>query len=63
MERREREEQEREVTKKIEKAKYKWYKWLREDRLPEYLERGRKEEKWKTIARFRNGNEMREGLY
>lgn len=36
---------------------------MRENRVREYLKKGRKKEKWKTIARFRMGNKMREGLY
>lgn len=52
------------MNSKIEKARYnKWYKWVRENKVPEYLEKGKKEDKWRTIARFRLGNEMREGLY
>lgn len=39
------------------------YKWIREEKLPEYLDRRRKERKWKMIARYRLGNEMRGGRY
>lgn len=32
-----------------------------EEGIPDCLKNGRKEEKWRKIARFRVGNEMREG--
>lgn len=52
------------MVSKIEKAKYnRWYKWIREEEVPEYLKKERKEDKWRMVARFRLGNEMKEGLY
>lgn len=52
------------MVSKIEKTKYnRWYKWIREEEVPEYLKKERKEDKWRMVARFRLGNEMKEGLY
>lgn len=35
------------MVSKIEKAKYnRWYKWIREEEVPEYLKKERKEDKW-----------------
>lgn len=53
------------MVSKIEKAKYnRWYKWIREEEVPEYLKKERKEDKWRMVARFRlEGNKMKEGLY
>lgn len=39
------------------------YMLIREDVLPEYLDKGKKEKKWRKVARYRLGNEMRGGRY
>jgi len=41
------------------------YKVIRhwKEGIPEYLKKGREERSWSRIARFRLGNEVREGLY
>lgn len=62
MERRKMEIQDREIREKIEGAKYNGYKWVREEKIPEYLEKGKKKKKWKTVVRFKLGNEIKEGL-
>ncbi|XP_066585599.1 cilia- and flagella-associated protein 251-like [Prorops nasuta] len=63
----EREESDREKEERdnrIRISKYnRWYKVVREEEVPEYLKGGRKEGEWVKIARFRLGNEMREGQY
>lgn len=57
-------QQREEREEKIREAKYnKWYKIVKEEQVPEYIREDRKEEKWRRIARFRMGNEMREGRY
>jgi len=40
-----------------------WYGWIREEGIPKYLEKGWGESRWRRVARFRLGNEIREGRY
>ena len=40
-----------------------WYKWTRGEGFPEYLRKGWGESRWRKIAMFRLGSEMREGRY
>lgn len=64
LEERENRKQEQERIEKIAGSKYnRWYKVIRKERIPEYLQKGREEKSWSRIARFRLGNEVREGLY
>ncbi|XP_066590571.1 trichohyalin-like [Prorops nasuta] len=60
-------EKEREMKERrgrIEVSRYnRWYKMIREEGEPKYLAGGRKEGEWRRVARFRMGNEMREGNY
>jgi len=41
----------------------KWYGWIREEGIPKYLEKGWGESRWRRVARFRLGNEIREERY
>jgi len=48
--------------RRIEKSKYnKWYRRIKKDGVPGYLKEGVRREQ--RVARFRLGNEMREGTY
>jgi len=50
--------------RRIEKSKYnKWYGRIKKDGVPEYLRKGWGESRCQRVARFRLGNEMREGKY
>lgn len=49
---------------KIEDSRYnKWYQMIKEEGVPEYLRNGWGESRWNRVARFRLGNEVREGRY
>ena len=64
MEERDREVQAQERFERIGKSRWnKWYKEIRTVGLPRYLKEKGKEERLVRIARFRLGNEMREGRY
>ncbi|XP_024889608.1 vicilin-like seed storage protein At2g18540 [Temnothorax curvispinosus] len=64
IERKEKAKQRQERMGKIMESKYnRWYKLIRKDGIPEYLKKGWEEARWNRIARFRLGNEIREGLY
>ncbi|KYN22664.1 hypothetical protein ALC57_04934 [Trachymyrmex cornetzi] len=41
----------------------KWYGWIKGEGVPEYLKKGWGEGRWRRMARFRLGNEVREGRY
>nr|XP_034194028.1 uncharacterized protein LOC117610568 [Osmia lignaria] len=56
--------QERERWQKIRDSKYnKWYKVIKKPGTPRYLEEGRKQKRWRRIARFRLGNEVNKAKY
>jgi len=60
----ERERQERERWERIKESKYnRWYKWVKEIGVPGYLKKGWGESRWRRIARFRLGCEIRESNY
>ena len=64
LEERDREVQAQERFERIEKSRWnKWYKEIRTVGLPRYLKEYGKEERLVRIARFRLGNEMKEGRY
>jgi len=49
---------------KINKSQYnKWYKEVKGKGIPKYLRKGWGESRWRRVARFRLGNEVREGRY
>lgn len=55
-----RRQQREEREKSIKESKYnKWHKEIVEENILEYLRKSRKEKKWRKVARFRLGNEMR----
>lgn len=59
-----REEQERERWERIRGSRFNgWYKEVVATGVPGYLKRGWGEERYRRVARFRLGNEMREGRY
>ncbi|KMQ86810.1 hypothetical protein RF55_14109 [Lasius niger] len=61
---REKELQKKERREKIENSNYnKGYVRIKSEEIPEYLKKGWSEERWKRIARFRLGNEMKESQY
>ncbi|EZA52484.1 hypothetical protein X777_08600 [Ooceraea biroi] len=41
----------------------KWYKIVKGEGIPGYLKKGWGESRWKRVARFRLGNEVKEGRY
>lgn len=50
--------------KKIETSKFnRWYKIVKREGIPEYLKKGWGENRWKRVARFRLGSEIKEGWY
>lgn len=56
----EKKRQKKERVKKIRKAKYNgWCKAVMENQIPRYISERRKEERWRRVARFRMGNEMK----
>ena len=58
------EEQRKERWEKIVRLEYNsWYKEIKGEGIPEYLKKGWEESRWKRIARFRLGNEMRGNRY
>jgi len=60
----EREAQRAETWERIRESRYnKWYKEVKGEGIPEYLKKEWGESRWSRIARFRLGNEMREGRY
>jgi len=64
LEKRDKEKQRRERREKIERSKFnRWYKEVKGKGIPEYLKKGWGESRWKRVARFRLGSEMREGRY
>ena len=61
---RERKLQEEERWRRIGETKYnKWYGRVKGPGVPGYLKKGWGESRWQRVARFRLGNEMREGRY
>lgn len=64
IEKRKRKEQIKKRWDKIRKSKYnRYYKVIKTEELPKYLEKGWGEERWRKIARWRLGNEVRESMY
>ncbi|EZA46498.1 hypothetical protein X777_00096 [Ooceraea biroi] len=64
IEERDKEVQQQERFERVQKSRWnKWYKEIGKIGLPRYLREGRKEERMIRIARFRLGNEMREGRF
>jgi len=64
LERRDREKDKEERWEKIRNTRYcKWYQWVKEEGIPGYLGKGWGESRWRRIARFRLGNEIKEGRY
>ncbi|XP_071572354.1 uncharacterized protein [Temnothorax nylanderi] len=64
LEKKEKEKDRQERMEKITKSKYnRWYKNIRKEGIPDYLKKGWEEARWSRVARFRLGNEVREGLY
>jgi len=58
------EKQRKERWGKIRDSRYsKWYGKVKGGGIPEYLKKGWGESRWQRVARFRLGNEMREGKY
>jgi len=58
------EEQRKERWENIREAKScRWYKEVKGEGIPEYLKKGWGENRWKRIARWRMGNEIKEGRY
>ncbi|KYN11576.1 hypothetical protein ALC57_16268, partial [Trachymyrmex cornetzi] len=61
---RDREMQRVERWEKIRDSRYnRWYRWVKGERLPKYLSKGWGEGRWRRVARFRLGNEVKEGKY
>src|SRR5580765_6767756 len=64
VEEREKELQKEERREKIENSNYnKWYVRIKSEEIPEYLKKRWSEVRWKRIARFRLGNEMKKSQY
>lgn len=64
MERRERERQREERWEKIGESRFnRWYKEVKGRGIPEYLKKGWGESRWRRVARFRLGSEMKEAYY
>jgi len=64
LEERDRERQREERWDKIVASKYnKWYREVIEQGIPGYLKKGWGENRWRRIARFRLGNEVKGGRY
>ncbi|EZA50916.1 hypothetical protein X777_10743, partial [Ooceraea biroi] len=61
---REKEIQRKERGEKIGESRYNaWYKRVKCEGIPGYLKKGWGESRWRRVARFRLGNEMRGGRY
>ncbi|XP_046142809.1 golgin subfamily A member 6-like protein 6 [Osmia bicornis bicornis] len=64
IEEKDRQIQEEERWERIMESRYnKWYKMIKEPGIPRYLEKGWREERWRRMARFRLGNEIKESEY
>ncbi|EFN86234.1 hypothetical protein EAI_01473 [Harpegnathos saltator] len=64
VERKDRELLREERWRKIRESKYnKWYKFVKGEAIPEYLEKGWVEGRWRRVWRFRIGSEIRERKY
>ncbi|XP_067217103.1 LINE-1 retrotransposable element ORF2 protein [Linepithema humile] len=64
LERRDKEKQRKERREKISESRFsRWYKEVKGEGIPDYLKKGWGESRWKRVARFRLGNEVREGRY
>lgn len=60
----EREMQRRERWERINNSEFNtWYKVIKGKRIPGYLKKGWGKSRWSRRARYRLGNEMREGRY
>lgn len=58
------ERQRKERWEKIRISGYnKWYGRIKEEGIPRYLKKGWGENRWRRIARYRLGNEVRESRY
>lgn len=63
-ERGERERQRRERWEKIRESRYnRWYREIKGEGIPGYLKKGWGESRWRRVARFRLGSEVRESRY
>jgi len=64
LERMDKEKQREERWEKIRESKYnRWYGKVKGEGIPKYLKNGWGESRWRRVARFRLGNEMKEGRY
>lgn len=64
MEKKEREKQRKERWEKIKGSQYNtWYKEVKREGIPGYLKKGWGESRWRRVARFRLGSEMREAWF
>lgn len=64
IERRERKMQRKERWERIRKSQHnRWYKEVKGIGIPSYLKRSWRESRWRRVARFRLGSEMREAWY
>jgi len=64
VERREKVRQKEERWERIRNSRYnRWYASIKGEGIPGYLKQGWGESRWRRIARFRLGNEVREGRY
>lgn len=60
IENREKDRQRRERWEKIKESKYnRWYKEVKGERIPGYLKKDWGESRWRRVARFRLGSEVR----
>lgn len=56
--------QRKERWEKINESTYnKWYEMIKNEGIPGYLKKNWGESRWRRLARFRLGNEVREGRY
>lgn len=63
-ERKDRERQRPERWKKIRESRYNsWYKEVKEEGIPGSLKKGWGESRWKRVARYRLGNEVKRRWY
>lgn len=61
---REKDRQRKERWEKIKESKYnRWYKEVKGERIPRYLKKGWGESRWRKVARFRLGSEVRVSKY
>lgn len=64
IESREKDRHRRERWEEMKGSKYnRWYKEVKGEGIPRYLKKGWRESKWRRVARFRLGSEVRESKY